>query len=236
MYLAAIALIGVLLLSGCMYPNEDSQEEQVSYRESVRRIQGAVDDYFKETSLLPIMTAGEEIPRYEKYRVDLDKLKNMGYMDEIPTTAFEKGGSGRFLIINEEQEPLVKVMDLLTVQKINDMQMSVDRYKSDQGKLPAGEELYPGFTAVDISKTDAKNWKLKSFYSGQDVVLMMDQGGKVYIDYAFDIMQAIQKNGQEPQPDQDLRVYLESESFYVPVKSVPYRWENNQPVPQPGSS
>ncbi|NMO96963.1 hypothetical protein [Paenibacillus lemnae] len=228
-----VSLILVLFLSGCMYPKEDQQENQVSYRESVRRIQDAVNDFYKEESILPIITAGEEVPRYEKYRVDLDKLKNMGYIDEIPKTAFEKGGSGHFLIINEEVDPLVKVMDLLTIQKVNDVQLSVNRYKSDHdGELPTGVELHPGFFSVDVAKTDMKKLQLKSFYSGQEITLMMDDTGKVYVDYAFDIMQAIQKNGEDPKPDQDLRTYLEEESYFVPVKSVPYLWVDQQPVAQ----
>lgn len=231
LYTASILVLMSGLMTGCMYKAEDSQENQVSYRESVKRIQSAVDDFFKEQSILPILTAGEEVPRYEKYRVDLGKLENMGYMDEIPKTAFEKGGSGYFLIINEEEEPTVKVMDLNTKQKVNDVQMSVNRYKTaNNGKLPSGVELYPGFTTVDLGKTDAKKFQLKSIYSGQEVTFMMDEEGTVYIDYAFDIMQAIQKESAEPKTNEDLRVYLEKASFFVPVKSVPYIWMDKQPV------
>ncbi|WP_327204838.1 hypothetical protein [Paenibacillus sp. DMB20] len=230
---AALLVMFSMLMSGCLYPKENEQAEQVSYRESVKRIQSAVDDFFKEQSILPILTAGEEVPRYEKFRVDLDKLHNMGYIDEIPKTAFEKGGSGYFLIINEDQDPTVKVMDLHTAQKVNDVQMSVNRYMTaNEGQLPAEGELYPGFKSVDIAKTDMKKLQLKSVYSGQDATLMMDEKGKVYIDYAFDIMQAIQKDGTEPQTDMDLRAYLEKESYFVPVKSVPYVWKNQQPVPR----
>ena len=72
-----------------------------------------------------------------------------------------------------------------------------------------------------------------SVYSGQEMAFMMDDEGTVYADYAFDIMQAIQKNDSEPQEGEDLRVFLEKESYYVPVKSVPYAWKDGQPVAQP---
>jgi hypothetical protein len=72
-----------------------------------------------------------------------------------------------------------------------------------------------------------------SVYSGQEMAFMMDEEGTVYADYAFDIMQAIQKNDSEPQEGEDLRVFLEKESYYVPVKSVPYVWKDGQPVAQP---
>lgn len=225
-----LMLLSVLTM-GCMYQSESEQGSQVSYRESVKRIQSAVDDFYKEQSILPIITAGEEIPRYEKYRVDLDKLKNMGYMDEIPKTAFENGGSGYFLIINEEEDPSVKVMDLNTKQQVNDVQLSVNRYKTaNNGKLPIGSDIYPGFSTIDLAKTDAKNVNLKSVFSGQETTFMMDESGNVYIDYAFDIMQAIQKESAEPRADEDLRSYLEQASYFVPVKSVPYYWKDQQPV------
>lgn len=230
-FASSILMILSILTTGCMYQNEAEQENPVSYRESVKRIQSAVDDFYKEQSILPIITADVEIPRYEKYRIDLDKLKNMGYMDEIPKTAFENGGDGYFLIINEEVDPSVKVMDLNTQQKVNEVQLSVNRYKTaNNGKLPTGDELYPGFSTVALEKTDAKNLKLKSIYSGQDVTFMMDENGMVYIDYALDIMQAVQKEEAEPKADEDLRVYLEHASFFVPVKSVPYYWKDKQPV------
>lgn len=228
---ATVFMLMAVLMTGCMYPKENEQERQVSYRESVKRVQSAVDDFYKEESILPIITAGNEVPRYEKYRVDFEKLKNMGYIDEIPSTAFEKGGSGYFLIINEEKDPTVKVMDINTAQKINDVQLSVNRFKTaNNGILPAGDELYHGFSTVDLSKTDAENVSLKSVYSGQEVTFMMDSNGTVYVDYAFDIMQAIQKEEAKPKDDEDLRVYLEKASYYVPVKSVPYIWKDKQPV------
>lgn len=231
---ALILMLLPALLTGCLYPGENTQENKVSYRESVKRIQSAVDDFYQEQGILPIITAGSEVPRYEKYRVDLDQLKNRGYIDQIPNTAFEKGGSGYFLIIHEETEPTVKVMDLTTTQKVNDVQRAVNLYKmSHNDELPAGEALYPGYTAVDLSQTDAKSVKLNSVYSGQEMTFIMDENGTVYADYAFDIMQAIQKNGTDPKEGEDLRRYLEQESYYVPVKSVPYTWQDGQPVAQP---
>ncbi len=229
--IATVLVLMTVLLTGCLYPDENRQERQVSYLESVKRVQSAVDDFYKDQSVLPIITAGDEVPRYEKYRVDFEKLKNMGYIDEIPSTAFEKGGSGYFLIINEETEPLVKVMDINTVQQVNDVQMSVNRYKTaNNGSLPAGEELYPGFLTIDLSKIDAKNVNLTSVYSGQEVTFMMGADGTVYVDYAFDIMQAIQKEEADPKGEEDLRIYLEKASYYVPIKSVPYVWKDEQPV------
>ncbi|WP_311518948.1 hypothetical protein [Paenibacillus albidus] len=226
----------VISLTGCMYQGE-AQQSGVNYRESVKRIQAAVDDYQQEEGLLPILNADETTPRYEKFRIDLNKLQEQGYLDDLPATAFEKGGSAYFLILDEETDPAVKVMDLITVQKVNDVQRQVNRYKSAHGgELPAKEELYPGLYTIDAKEAGTDTITLNSVYSGQPLEFIMDQKGNVYVDYVFDIMAVIDKNGGEHQKNEDLRLDLEQASYYVPVKSLPYLWVNGQPVPQPPGS
>ncbi|GIP20122.1 DUF3939 domain-containing protein [Paenibacillus sp. J22TS3] len=231
--LAAVAGICMLLitsLSGCMYPQE-KRGGQVSYRESVNRIQMAVDQFQKDKGILPILNADQDTPRYEKFRIDLDKLNKAGYMDEIPATAFEKGGSAYFLIQNEETKPEVKVMELTTVQKVNDVQRAVDKYKAaHQGQLPVLKEAYPGINAVDLKAIQSESLAWKSFYSGQEADYLMDRQGQVYVDYALDIMQAVEKSGTKPEQNVDLRPLLLDQSYFVPVKSLPYHWQNNLPV------
>ncbi|WP_410514797.1 hypothetical protein PaeBR_10675 [Paenibacillus sp. BR2-3] len=233
-----LILISVFLslsitLSGCLYPEDKEGRTKVNYRESVRRIQSAVDDYQKEEGLLPIINAETTTPRYEKFRVDLNLLNQKGYLDDIPATAFEKGGSAYFLILNEESSPTVKVMDLATVQKVNDVQLQVTRYMSAHGgALPSGEEIYPGLYLLDTKKAGIGSVELTSVYSGQVLPFLMDIEGKVYVDYVFDIMAVINKNGGGHEQNKDLRLALEQASYFVPVKSLPYLWINEQPVPQ----
>ncbi|RCX23247.1 uncharacterized protein DUF3939 [Fontibacillus phaseoli] len=229
------ALLGVSagLLAGCLYPGEHRQERGVSYVESVDRIQSAVDRFQDDQAILPIITAGEETPRYEKFRIDLDMLHKQGYLDEIPDTAFEKGGRAYFLLINEEQDPAVKVMDLMTAQKVNDVQRMVDKYRnSHDGKLPVTkqEETYPGLYTVDLKQAGAEAYSLKSVYSGQTQDYLVDETGRVFADYAFDIMQALDKSGTTPRDNKDLREVLTEQSYFVPVKSLPYRWIGGTPV------
>lgn len=222
-----------LTLSGCLYPG-DEKRGSVNYRESVKRIQAAVDDYQQEEGVLPILNADEATPRYEKFRVDLAKLNQKGYLDDIPATAFEQGGSAYFLILNEESDPLVKVMDLVTVQKVNDVQRQINRYKSAHGdSLPVLNELYPGLYTIDQKLAGTTSIGLTSVYSGQPLEFIVDKEGTVYVDYALDIMSAIEKNGGNHDANKDLRMDLEKASYYVPVKSLPYLWMNDQPVPQP---
>jgi len=229
----SLLLMVILLMSvttGCLYPEENSSP-RVSYRESVNRIQLAVNDFQKENGVLPIITADQDTPRYEKFRVDLVKLKTMGFMDDIPSTAFEKGGSGYFLIQNEETDPTVKVMDLVTVQKVNDVQQAVDKYKrGHDDQLPNSQELYPNIYTIDLAKAGVPSIKLSSVYSDEEIAFLTDNNGQVYVDYAFDIMQAIDKSDHKPKDEEDLREYLLNNSYYVPVKSLLYKWINGAPV------
>ncbi|GAB1156895.1 hypothetical protein YWY31_29200 [Paenibacillus illinoisensis] len=229
-------ILMVATLSGCMYPSQGNDDPKIAYRESVNRIQSAVEAFQKDQGILPMINADMDTPKYEKFRVDLSKLKQQGYLDEIPGTAFESGGSAYFLIQNEETAPTVKVLDLQTVQKVNDVQRMVNQYKSvHNGKLPAGEELYTGLYAVDMkqaAQAGATEVTLNSVYSGQELPFIMDGEGNVYVDYAFDIMQAVEKSDRSPVEEDDVREYLLEHSYFVPVKSVSYTWQNNAPVAQ----
>lgn len=229
-------LLLLCVLAGCMYPEEQQQPGGGS-RESVRRVQAAVEEYQQREGLLPILNSDADTPRYEKFVVDLEKLRSQGDLDEIPPAAFEQGGNAYFLILDEETAPVVKLMDLVTVQMVNDVQRQVNRYKSAHGgSLPAGEEYYPGVYAVDHKLAGTSAVTLNSVYSGQPLDFIMDGEGKVYVDYSADIMTAIGQAGNTPDADQDLRTALEEASYYVPVKSLPYLWIGGKPVPQPPRS
>ncbi|WP_025691452.1 DUF3939 domain-containing protein [Paenibacillus zanthoxyli] len=225
-----------LFLSACLSNGREEGKTAVSYRESVSRVQSAVDDFYKEEGLLPILNADGATPRFEKFRIDLDKLNKKGYLDDIPAVAFEKGGSAYFLLLNEERDPTVKVMDLVTVQAVNDVQRKVNLYRSaHNGELPAAGELYPGLYKIDGKKAGTERIKLTSVYSGQEMDFIMDKSGAVYADYAFDIMSAIDRAGVQPSTGEDLRPLLLGSSWFVPVKSLPYYWVGDRPVPRASS-
>lgn len=234
-----VFLLFTFVSSGCMYQSSSGADPKVAYRESVSRIQLAVEAFQKDQGILPILNADEATPKFEKFRVDLAKLKQQGYIDEIPATAFENGGSAYFLIQNEEVEPTIKVMDLQTVQKVNDVQRMVNQYKSvHNGKLPIGDELYPGLHVVDMKEAavaGSPEVTLNSVYSGQELPFMVDEAGTVYVDYAFDIMQAVEKSEGSPTETVDVRDFLLEHSYFVPVKSVTYAWESNTPVAKSNS-
>ncbi|MHA0855466.1 hypothetical protein [Paenibacillus sp. CMAA1364] len=227
--ITCVLMMLVWVTTGCLSPTQETSS-QPSYHESVKRIQSAVDDYQKEFEILPIINADQGTPKYEKFRVDLVKLKDSGYMDEIPNTAFEKGGNAYFLIINEETDPTVKVMDLMTVQKVNDVQRAVDQYaRIHANELPLAEEIAPEIHNVDLMKVGIASTKINSVYSNKEMGFVIDKEGQVYVDYTFDIMQAIDMSEHKPQGNEDLREYLVSSSYFVPVKSLKYSWVDGSP-------
>lgn len=226
-----------MTLQGCLYPKEMRKESQQSVREGVLLVQNAVDQYQKDTGLLPLVSSDESVPRYEKFRVNFELLKRKDLLSAIPGSAFESGGSGVYLIIDEETIPKVKVMDLLTSQRVNDLARAVDAHIRAKGALPKQEEVYPGFYRIDEKLIGIQPEEVRSPFSRSVLSFMMDEQGRVYADYAQDIMQLVESSGKQPTgQEKDLRPMLADASFFVPVKSVAYKWSNGAPVPQEETS
>ncbi|MFD0586894.1 hypothetical protein ACFQZE_02675 [Paenibacillus sp. GCM10027627] len=228
---AVFALVAVMLLTltGCLYPKDKLMD--VPPKEAVRNVQAAIDQYFAEKSLLPIVNSSQEVSKYEKYKINFQKLTSTGYLSSIPTAAFENGGNYYFIIIDEETDPRVKLMDIVTFQKINDIQNWVKLHMAEGGALPKKEAMYPGFYAVDYEAMNKKAPVIKSVYSGGTLSALVDDKGQVYTDYGLDIMQLIQKNGTaELEKDADLRALLVDSADFVPVKAPEYRLVDGEPV------
>lgn len=230
--LSMTAALITVLLSGCLYPQSDSSPSDAVSKEAIRNVQGAVEQYLSEKSILPVHNSDSSVDRYEKFRINFDLLKQEGYIDMLPRSSFEGGGNFYFLILNEDTEPVVKAQSIYLSQKIIDLQRQVDDYAKQNGQLPADEQLYEGFSTIDYAKLKLKTPELHSVYSGSIVQLMLSDSGKVYINYASDIYQAMLANPEvELAEDADLRELLVLGSDYVPVKSPKYRLLNDEPVP-----
>lgn len=227
---AAFAAVLILALTGCLYPEEQRAGSDASAREAVLTVQDAVDRYQQATGLLPIQNADASVPLYEKYKLDLGKMKRMDYLGSIPSVAFENGGSSVFLVIDEETKPLVKLMDVAVFQAVDGVQDRVTEYRTKHGgAIPSDAEAYPGFWTIDYGKLGGSEPDVRSMFSRQILGLIVDKQGRVYADYGIDIATAIKKTNAPPTADEDLRRRLVDASFYVPVKSPVYRWIDNAP-------
>lgn len=220
------------LLAGCLYPEEQKAQNQKPPKDVMINVQAVVDQYQKDTGLLPILNSEPDTPVYEKYVIDFAKLQRMNYLSDIPSAAYENGGNYYFLILDEETDPTVKLMSLVSYQQMNDIGRAVRQYAdSHNGQLPSGEEAYPDFWRIDYAKISKKDPNIISMYSGQTLSTMMDAKGNVYLDYGADIMGMVNSLGADakPEDDQDLRELLVERSDFVPVKSPVYRLVNGEP-------
>ena len=136
------------------------------------------------------------------------------------------------MIIDEETDPLVKLLDITVHQGVSNVQMKVDAYRQNHNGLnPAGGEAGPGFHYVDFDKLNMAQPKLNSMYSHRPLELMVDEAGRVYADYRIDIADAMNKAKDQPLDVKDLRRYLVEASDFVPVKSPVYREVEGAPEP-----
>ncbi|MDK8179468.1 hypothetical protein [Paenibacillus sp. UMB4589-SE434] len=222
-----------IVLQGCLYPKDMRKANQAPAKEGVMLVQHAVDEYQKQKALLPLLNADAGTPRYEKFKVDFEALRASQLLSTVPANAFENGGTGVYLILDEETTPLIRIMDLNTAQRVNDLQRLSDKYQSRAGQIPKDETLYPGFYSINLTDIGARHVDVSSPYSGDPLVFMIDESGKVYADYAADLMQAAERAGEQAQltDKQDIRTILTEQGLYVPVKSTKYVWRNNSPVP-----
>jgi len=217
-------------LTGCLYPKDRMKQNQVAPKEAVRNVQAAVDDYFAQTGVLPIQNSDSAVPKYEKYKVNFATLQAKNLLGTIPAAAFENGGSYYFLIIDEETKPRVKLMDIVTTQKVNDLQNKVNAYMKDTAKVPKGEQKYKGFYSIDYKLLKTNTPEIRSVFSGQTLEALTNEAGIVFVDYGIDITQLISKKEfSEEQLKGDLRELLIDASEYVPVKSPAYLYENGEP-------
>jgi hypothetical protein len=233
----SIALSIVLLLSGCAYPNELRKENQINPAEFITVVQQAIDLYHEKTGVLPIKNSDMTTPLYEKYVIDFAKLKRTNLLSSVPANAFESGGIFLYVLVDVETKPLVKLMDLSAYQSVEDVQKKVDDYiVKNGGQLPKGIAINDTFDYVDFDKLGMKSPEIKSDFNRQNSITFMlnKNSGKVAIDYGMEIMKMIQSGSLETslKPDQDLRELLVAKSYFVPIRSYSYFWQNNQPMPQ----
>lgn len=196
-------------------------------------VQNGIDRYQEKTGVLPIKNSEMDTPIYEKYKIDFKKMRNAGTLSLIPSNAFENGGTNLYVLVNVEVEPQVKLLDLTSYQQIVDIQRQVNVYRSkNNGAIPAGEPLNEHVYVLDFDKLGMKAQSIRSPYTrGQTLRVIIDNEGKVAIDYAAEIMRMMQEHVGEPiDPEYDLREMLVAKSYYVPAHSFSYYWRDHQPV------
>ncbi|WP_442601113.1 hypothetical protein [Paenibacillus sp. KN14-4R] len=238
--IGAMTLLMVIIasmLTGCFYPQEKRMENQGNPTEYISVVQGGIDQYRQKTGgMLPIKNSEMDTPLYEKYKIDFKRMQDRGLISKPPTNSYEGGGNFMYVLVNVETKPEVKLVDLASYQSVIDVQRQVQTYQSKHGgALPKGEAITTGVYQLDWSKLGERDKpKLKSTYNRQQPLsYVIEESGVVSINYAFDLMTMIEKQGLQKsvQPNVDLRELLVMHSPFVPNQSLPYYWINNEPTP-----
>jgi len=212
-------LITAVLLSGCMYPQEELTQNQVPYKDQIKAVQTAVDDFQKDNGgILPIKTKDAKTPIYQKYPIDFNKIAPK-YIAEPPGNAYESGGIFQYVLIDVETNPTVKLLDLRLAETIRDIKLRI----KTNGYPPYKKQIAQNVFSLDYSKLGFKKDPYAvSPFTNQNLSFVINGNAEVYVDYRPDLYQALKKAGKEPKPGEDIRSILVDNSMFVPAYSLPY--------------
>ncbi|ARD49443.1 hypothetical protein SporoP37_15415 [Sporosarcina sp. P37] len=223
-------LICGLLLSGCLGGRspEEKQASETPYPDQQETVQKAVERYQEQSGgLLPIKTRDQETDQYIKYPIEFSKIVP-DFTEKIPSNAFENGGIFQYVLMDVEENPTVKLVDLRITEKLRDLNLR----KFINGELPfldpVGENVY----AVDFKKMGFKEpLTVESPYSDAHLPIVVGGDGNFYVDYSIDLNKILMEQKPEIKPGTDIRYLLYENSLVLPAYSMPYTVdENNEPV------
>ena len=198
------------------------------YEDQIDTIQKAVDAYKENTGgLLPIKTREEETDLYIKYPIEFSKLVPE-YTEKIPSNAYENGGIYQYVLMDVEENPTVKLVDLRTAERIRDLNLR----KHINGKLPFKDPVGENVYEIDFKAMGFKEeLKVESPYSDSMLPIVVGGDGHFYVDYSIDLNRILQEEKLDVKEGDDIR-YLLSDSYPIlPAYSLPYTVnEKNEPV------
>ncbi|MDQ0218997.1 hypothetical protein ELQ35_10040 [Peribacillus cavernae] len=219
----ALLLLLPLFLTGCLYPEQKTAENQVPYKEQIQSVQSAIDQFREdEGGILPIKTKSMETPYYQKYLVDFPKIVPK-YMAEPPGNSYESGGVFQYVIIDVETDPKVKIFDVRIAQEIQDLNLRLTAYRQQNGYPPFKERLSNDVFTIDYEKMGLKEVPaVLSPYSQKTLSIVINSDVELFVDYTPDLYDALQKKGNSYKQGEDIRSILTDDSDFVPAYSLPY--------------
>ncbi len=212
-----------LFLTGCFYPNERRAENRLPYPDQLQMVEQAVLQFQADTSLLPIRTFDQSTtPLYQRYVVDFNQLVPK-YMQEPPGTAFENGGVYQYVLVNVEDVPMVKVIDLRAQKEIIKLEQQLNQYMRKHTYAPVKEILDVGLFTLDYEALGYREEPLvQSPYSNTFLPLLLTNDREIIIDYRSDLNMMLQEYEHSFKEGEDIRPILYEHAPFVPSRSVPY--------------
>ncbi|WP_100331427.1 hypothetical protein [Bacillus xiapuensis] len=226
--IAFILMISSVLLSGCLFPEDQLAQNKVPYEEQIQSVQSAVNQFAKQNGgLLPIKNKDADTPLYQKYPIDFKKLVPQ-FMAEPPGNAFESGGIYQYVLIDVEKKPTVKLIDLRMAEQIREIHMRIQTQKYP----PYQEEIAQNVYSLDFKKIGYdEDPYVVSPYTNHNLPIVITGDGNLFVDYSSDLYAALQKTGTKPEKGDDIRPLLAQDSMFAPAFSLPYTVDkNNEPV------
>lgn len=225
-----VSMTLLMTITGCLYPQDRRAENQIPYEDQLASVQLAVEQFREDTDVLPIKTRDQSVPIYQKYPIDFNRLIPR-YLQEPPGNSFENGGLYQYVLVNVEEDPTVKLIDLTIVDTIREYRSRVNNY--------IRENDYPPFEKVLDTHVFILNHKelgydappqVKSPISGEYLPLIVNGEGDIFIDYSVDLYHLLQKYDHNYQTGDDVRPLIHEHSPFVPVFSMPYTVKDNEPI------
>ncbi|MGM0874004.1 MAG: hypothetical protein ACQEWV_04245 [Bacillota bacterium] len=227
-----VIVFGCILLSGCLYPEEKLLENTIPYDDQIAAVQNSVDRFREDSGgLLPIKTRDMTTPIYQKYPIDFSALTPK-YMAEPPGTAFESGGVYLYVLVDVEENPTVKLIDLRIAEEIHELTIRIDVYRQSNGYPPFKDLITNDIYTLDYDKLGYDEPPtVESPFSGEHLPLVIDKNAKIYVDYRIDLYKALQEKDHSYNLGDDIRDILVKDTHFVPAYSLPYTLdEKGEPV------
>lgn len=219
--------LATIFLVGCGSPTNFDQSSLRPDVDMLAGVQRAVDEFQKDTGVLPIKTRDQDTDIFIKYLIDFDKLVPK-YIGSPPANAYEKGGIFQYMIWDPEENPTVKLVDLRAPELLREVNIRFSATKYPQFKDKVVEHVY----TVNFKNIGYKGDKtVPSPYSNNELPILVTSEGDLYVDYSIDLYRYMQDNQITATPGEDIRELLVDAYSIVPAYSLPYTVdEKNEPV------
>lgn len=230
--LIAVSIFILIILTGCLYPKSELAKNQIANEQQLEMIQKAVEQYKEDTGgLVPIKTKENNTAEYEKYLIDFTELKDAQLISEIPGTAYENGGIYQYVILTPDEDPQVKLIDLRMTEKLREINVKLDIYRSKNTYPPFGNQIEKGIYQINYKKLGFKSEPVVvSPFTKSNLPFVMDETGEVYIDYRIDLQEALEQQPYHFKENEDIRFILTDNYPFVPAYSLPYTIKNDEPT------
>ncbi|MFJ7933440.1 hypothetical protein [Sporosarcina sp. NPDC096371] len=219
----------ILILTGCsMYPDDEKVTRETPYADQLETIQKAVDAYQESTGgLLPIKTRDAETDIYIKYPIEFAQIIPT-YTEKPPSNSYETGGIYQYVLMDVENNPTVKLVDLRSAERIRELNLR----KQINGRVPFNDAVGENVYTVDFKAMGFKEpLTVPSPYSDTFLPIVIAGDGKFYIDYSIDLNRILKEQQPDVKEGEDIRYLLADNYPVLPAYSRPYTVnDQNEPI------